>query len=732
MRHFFIIVILCCTSGLIWAQGVVQAEYFWNSDPGPGNGTAMTAADGNFGNAIQSVLANTSAFPSTDVHTFHVRIQDENGGWSPVFSTVIEVEDLLANARQISVTAGEYFWNSDPGQGSGSALVAFDGNFDSAIETILGEGMNIPAEGANVLNIRVRDAKNNWSAAFGVVIDVLSDITTVRNIEITAAEYFWDTDPGQGNGTPMLAFDGSFDQAIQTVINENVNIPSEGVHVMYIRARDAENAWSTPFGVVIQVEPSVTSTRDVKITAAEYYFDTDPGAGNGTPMVALDGNFNSALEAIVGGAIPSPIEEGIHVLWMRARDAANNWGPPFGIVVNMDTTITGFEALINGPAAFCQGDNLIGINYSAQAATGSTYSWAVTNGVIVGGQGTPNVTVNWNPGGTRTLELTQCLGAQCETASITLTIHPIYNLTDELTICEGQSAFLGGAEQTLPGDYTDVYESVNGCDSVVVTTLNVVDQIVNNTEAAICEGESIFLGGAQQTQPGSYTDTYESAAGCDSLVVTELTVNPTYYIDDVVVNICPGDSAFLSGDYQTIPGFYTDLFETEFGCDSVVVSELIAVSDPMPAIEQVGNALQTGMYVSYQWYLDGEPIPGADGITWEPTQNGMYTVEVSDENGCSGISDPYPVVSVGVEETVISALSVYPNPTAGFVTLQLPEVSGVDVKIQVLDVTGRVVQSESIWFENRAELDLSGRATGTYLIRVMAGEDQFLTRIVKM
>lgn len=730
--RFLLVILSCFTAGLISAQGITQAEYFWNIDPGEGNGTALVAADGDFGNAVQAAMASASNFPSIGAQTFHVRVREEEGSWSPVFSTVIEVEDLLANSRPISVTAGEYFWNSDPGQGSGSALVAFDGNFDSAIETILGESINIPAEGSNVLNIRVRDAENNWSAAFGVVIDVLSDITTVRNIEVTAAEYFWDTDPGQGNGTPMLAFNGSFDQAIQTVVNENVNIPSEGVHVMYIRARDAENTWSTPFGVVIQVEPAVTSTRDVKITAGEYYFDTDPGAGNATPMMAMDGNFNSALEAIVGGAIPSPIDEGMHVLWIRARDAASNWGPPFGIVVNMDTTITGFEALINGPAEFCQGDNLIGITYSAQAATGSTYSWAVTNGVIVGGQGTANVTVNWNPGGTRTLELTQCLGTQCETVSITLTVYPTFSETAEMTICEGQSAFLGGAEQTQPGDYTDVYETVNGCDSVVVTTLFVVDEIVNNTTAEICEGESIFLGGAQQTEPGSYTDTFESAAGCDSLVVTELTVNPTYYIDDVVVSICPGDSAFLSGGYQTIPGFYTDLYDTEFGCDSVVVSELVTVPDPIPVIDQVGNVLQTGVYASYQWYLDGEPIPGADGMTWEPTQNGMYTVDVVDENGCTGISDPYPVVTVGMEETMISALSVYPNPTAGFVTLQLPEVSGADVMIQVLDVTGRVVQSESIWFENRAELDLTGRATGTYLIRVMAGEDQFLTRIVKM
>ena len=32
--------------------GVVQAEYFWDTDPGAGNGTAMTASDGAFGVAL--------------------------------------------------------------------------------------------------------------------------------------------------------------------------------------------------------------------------------------------------------------------------------------------------------------------------------------------------------------------------------------------------------------------------------------------------------------------------------------------------------------------------------------------------------------------------------------------------------------------------------------------------------------------------------------------------------
>lgn len=58
-------------------------------------------------------------------------------------------------------------------------------------------------------------------------------------------------------------------------------------------------------------------------------------------MLAADGAFDSAIESIKGNAIPVPVIAGINVLWMRAQDDDGGWGQAFGVVVNMDTTITG-------------------------------------------------------------------------------------------------------------------------------------------------------------------------------------------------------------------------------------------------------------------------------------------------------------------------------------------------------------------------------------------------------
>ncbi len=54
-----------------------------------------------------------------------------------------------------------------------------------------------------------------------------------------------------------------------------------------------------------------------------------------------------------------------------------------------------------------------------------------------------------------------------------------------------------------------------------------------------------------------------------------------------------------------------------------------------PVITLSGNNLSVGdNYVSYQWYLNGELIPGAQSATYTASEDGEYTVEVTYQCGC--------------------------------------------------------------------------------------------------
>jgi len=90
-----------------------------------------------------------------------------------------------------------------------------------------------------------------------------------------------------------------------------------------------------------------------------------------------------------------------------------------------------------------------------------------------------------------------------------------------------------------------------------------------------------------------------------------------------------------------------------------------------------------------------------------------YTVNVSDENGCTASSE--------VSQTVLNeldplAFGIFPNPTSGEVTIQISS-DLEDLNMQVFDATGRVVfAQDNLIVQGSISLDFSYLSTGTYTI----------------
>lgn len=73
------------------------------------------------------------------------------------------------------------------------------------------------------------------------------------------------------------------------------------------------------------------------IVAAEAYVDTPPWAPGATPvaMAPVDGNFDSPVEAVTTTVSTAGWTLGRHTLFVRGRDAANNWGPVGAVFVTV-------------------------------------------------------------------------------------------------------------------------------------------------------------------------------------------------------------------------------------------------------------------------------------------------------------------------------------------------------------------------------------------------------------
>ncbi len=67
---------------------------------------------------------------------------------------------------------------------------------------------------------------------------------------------------------------------------------------------------------------------------------------------------------------------------------------------------------------------------------------------------------------------------------------------------------------------------------------------------------------------------------------------------------------------------------------------VVVYSPPLPVITQVDVQLQTSVFPG-QWYFGDAPIPGATGQFITPGEEGWYSFEFTDDQGCSKMSDPY-------------------------------------------------------------------------------------------
>ena len=199
----------------------------------------------------------------------------------------------------------------------------------------------------------------------------------------------------------------------------------------------------------------------------------------------------------------------------------------------------------------------------------------------------------------------------CQNPCVPLTI-PL-----SVAICQGDSILLGGAMQSIAGTYTDSLISVMGCDSVILSTLSFyVNPSYGFQNATLCQGETYLFNGNEYSENGQYQDTIQSIHGCDSIITTSI-----FVITPVVVNqevyLCQGTSYTFNGNTYMQEGVYFDTTTTVNGCDSINVLSLF-----FNATYQVSI---------YDTVCMGVPfVFGFDTLT----TSGIYVLPLVADNGC--------------------------------------------------------------------------------------------------
>jgi len=230
-----------------YSAEIEEAEYFFDVDPGNGNGIAISAVDGSFDSEEEAIDFSGIDLSSLKIgfHTVYVRFKSTDGVWGVARPISYDPNFISPYNFRITgekwITDAEYFIDIDPGQGNGSPVTTLDGVFDDPAEELELSNIDISSfdPGFHKLFLRLKDSEGTWGAVREVVFEVYE-----KSI-IAGAEYFIDEDPGPGSGIPLPAKDGLFDSGEEEIDLANIDISgrSEGAHTLHVRYKDQLNRW---------------------------------------------------------------------------------------------------------------------------------------------------------------------------------------------------------------------------------------------------------------------------------------------------------------------------------------------------------------------------------------------------------------------------------------------------------------------------------------------------------
>ncbi len=294
-------------------------------------------------------------------------------------------------------------------------------------------------------------------------------------------------------------------------------------------------------------------------------------------------------------------------------------------------------------------------------------------------------------------------------------------------ICTDDSIFLGGAYQTNAGIYYDVYSGSSGCDSAIVTELFISPSFFDLFETNICDGDSVFLAGAWQTTAGIYTDTLQTVNSCDSIVQITLIIDPVYNVTSEDT-ICQGEKQFLGGAWQDTSGTFIDNLVSVTGCDSLITTNLF-VKPVDTAVNQNGTVLSANdPGSSYQWInCDSNTIiNGATSQEYNVTTSGTFAVVVTTD-GCSDTSGCRTFEIDGIEIRKTGEFIIYPNPADK--TLVIKNFSTDVFECRIINLQGQIVLPIVNIGTHKTIIEVGGLVPGMYFVHLINGSNR---RIVKM
>jgi gliding motility-associated-like protein len=150
------------------------------------------------------------------------------------------------------------------------------------------------------------------------------------------------------------------------------------------------------------------------------------------------------------------------------------------------------------------------------------------------------------------------------------------SVVNHINFCTGQILMVGRHSYSSAGVYRDTLISSRSCDSIIVSYLTYNTPIATQN-IYTCFGDTLRIGSHFYYSSGTFIDTLSAFGLCDSILTSHLSFS-SLPMDTINFTICSSHPITMGSHVYTVAGIYLDTFRNHLGCDSIIVSNIVASS----------------------------------------------------------------------------------------------------------------------------------------------------------